>query len=326
MAASFLLFVSIRADCMKRWLSIVTLLVLLVVIAVYYWQQPQFIVILKEVSLSTIFLLVVTRFLFLGPNGLFLRVLAARFDIHLTLKEWIGLPFVTALGNYITPFSGGMVVRATYLKKRHDFPYSNFAAILGSNYLISFWVIGITGVFAMLLIPFEVGQSQWLLGGWFVVVVVGLSLLFLIPAFKVPGDNRISKLINASLEGWQLIKGDKVLIFKLVLFTLAQIFFNTASFWLAYQNFGEAVSFLSILVISLFSFFSILINITPSNLGVSEAAITLASTLLGTSAGVGLTVALLIRATTILVVFTLGPFFSYLLTRELSAVAVNKAN
>jgi uncharacterized membrane protein YbhN (UPF0104 family) len=95
---------------------------------------------------------------------------------------------------------------------------------------------------------------------------------------------------------------------------------------LAFQGFGEPVSFLSVLVISLFSYFSILINITPSNLGISEATITLASTLLGTSAGAGLTVSLLIRATTILVVFTLGPIYSYLLTRELTAVPANEAN
>lgn len=311
---------------MKRWLSIAILLVLLVVIVVYYLQQPELIAVLRQVSLSTVLLLAVTRLLFLGTNGLFLNALAARFDIHLTLKEWLGLPFVTALGNYITPFSGGMVARATYLKKRHNFPYSKFGAILASNYLISFWVIAIIGGFTMLLIPVDDRQNQWLLGGWFFAIGIGLSLLFLIPSFKVPSGNRILKMVNNALTGWQLIKGDKILILKIVLFTLVQIFFNTTSFWLAYQSFGEAVSPFSILVISLFSFFSILINITPSNLGIGEATITLASTLLGTTVGAGLTVALLIRAATILIVFTLGPLFSFLLTREISAVPVNEAN
>ncbi len=311
---------------MKKWLSIAILLILLVLIAIYYWQQPELIDILKNVSLSTILLLALTRILFLGTNGLFLQALATRFDINLNLKEWTGLPFVTSLGNFMTPMSGGMFARATYLKKRHNFPFSKFAALLASNYLISFWVIGIVGFFTILFIPIEDGQNQWLIGGWFAAVVIGLSLLFLIPAFKFPGDNRFFKLANSAIEGWQLIKGNRFLLFKIVVFTLASIVFNTASFWLAFQGFGEPVSFLSVLVISLFSFFSILINITPSNLGITEATITLASTLLGTSAGAGLTVSLLIRATTILVVFTLGPIYSYLLTRELSAVPANEAN
>jgi len=62
-------------------------------------------------------------------------------------------------------------------------------------------------------------------------------------------------------------------------------------------------------MISLIAVFSLLVNITPANLGVQEAVVSIASGGLGQGVGEGLVVVLLIRAATMLLIFTLGPIF-----------------
>jgi len=60
-----------------------------------------------------------------------------------------------------------------------------------------------------------------------------------------------------------------------------------------------------------------LIYITPGNLGVQEIIISITSGFLGTGLGKGLLVALLIRATTLIPVFSLGMIYSILLANDL---------
>jgi hypothetical protein len=64
--------------------------------------------------------------------------------------------------------------------------------------------------------------------------------------------------------------------------------------------------------------FSLLVRITPGNLGIQEAVVSLSSGLLGIGTGQGLLVSLLIRVATMIPTFTLGPVFSFLLTRKLA--------
>jgi uncharacterized protein (TIRG00374 family) len=310
---------------MKRWVSIFILVAFVVVAAIYLINQPELIEVLKEVSPYTIILLIFVRLMYLATNGLFLSLFASKFNIQLRFIEWFGLPMVTSFGNYITPFSGGLFARAAYLKRRHDFSYGSFATLLASNYLIAFWVVGFVGFISVFFIPGMTQSNRLLVGGWFLAVVVGITILFLVPTMKIPGKNRLSNLVNTSLAGWQLIRVDRFLVLKLAFLTLVNILLDSFAFWLAYQAVNETVHFLAIILISMLSSFSILINITPANLGINEAAITLASTLLGTGTGTGLVVALLMRATTILVVFTLGPTFSYLLARELTDQSVDNS-
>jgi uncharacterized membrane protein YbhN (UPF0104 family) len=79
------------------------------------------------------------------------------------------------------------------------------------------------------------------------------------------------------------------------------------------------IPFRTALLIYLLSSFSVLINITPGNLGVQEVITSLAAEILGVGADTGLLASLIIRAITILAALTFGPIFSYLLSKELAA-------
>ncbi|MDO9529023.1 MAG: lysylphosphatidylglycerol synthase transmembrane domain-containing protein [Syntrophales bacterium] len=302
----------------RIWLIVATG-AFVVLIAVYINSQRHLLEYLKNVNLSTVAYLMVIMILFQITNGLILKEIASKFNIRLISKEWFGLPFVTAMGNYITPFSGGMIARASYLKYRHSFPYARFVSVLGASYLIYFWVAGIAGIITLML-PFERSMLYWELILFFAGVVLVISSLAMLPTIKIPGNNWVAVSLNNAIDGWTLIKRDSLLLVKLALYTLANILLTGLTFWLAFVALSDSsLSFGTIFLISLFSSFSILLKITPGNLGISEAIITLSSGILGVGAGLGLLASLLIRAVSLIPIFALGPIFSFVLTRELTA-------
>ena len=301
----------------RRLWSIIVLVLVVAAMAWYLNSQRQMLSAFGQVSLLAIGYLVVTRLLFLGVNGLFLREFASKFGVRLTLKEWFGLSVVTTMGNYITPFSGGMIARAAYLKQRHQLPYAQFVTLLASNYLINFGVIGAVG--ALILLTFgEAIRFYWQVFVFFMLVFISIVVLILFPATRLPWKNRVAKAVNVSFEGWLLVKNDPILLARLVACTLVNILLTGLSLWIAYDALGSRISFRSALLIGLLTSFSLLVRITPGNFGIQEAVVSLASGLLGIGMGQGLLAALLIRGATMIPAFTLGPVFSFLLTRKLA--------
>lgn len=307
----------------RQLLSIGVLLAISCAIAWYLKSNPDLLRLLVDISFIQACWLMILRVLFMTMNGLFLKAFAGKFGVRLKAIEWFGLAVVTTMGNYITPFSGGLVVRAAYLKNRHGFPYAQFASLLASNYLVAYWVIGVVGTLALLTFG-KALRFYWQVFVFFVAVVVSISALVLSPSVRLPWKNRVAKVVNTSLEGWGVVKSDWPLLARLVAYTLVNMLLNGVSFWVAYDALGSPVSFRPALLIGLLASFSILTNVTPGNLGIQEAVVSLSSGLLGTGTGQGLLVALLLRAVTLVWVFTLGPVFSYLLAQNLNESGVSR--
>ncbi len=299
----------------QKILAIATLIFIVVGIGFYLSNNQNLLLSLKNIPISCILILLVIQVLLLVTNGLFLKALTLKFNIHLKMMEWFGLAAVTTMGNYVTPFSGGLLFRATYLKHQHSFSFTKFVTLIYANYLINFWVIGIIGALSILLVD-PTGTNRMVLL-FFLMVVLILSIIILLPVKKIPGKSKLNRMINSSIDGWLLIKRDKKLLTQLISYTLANIILNTLAFWVACGALGFTISLFASVIISLVAAFSIVIKITPANLGIHEAIIGFAAPLIGIGAGEGLMTALVIRGTGIIVIFSLGTLFSYLLTKQL---------
>ena len=299
-------------------LSIFVFFVVACVIGLYLKSNNELLRPILNISLINTLLLIALTVMLTGTNGLFLKAFAAKFGIGLHFSEWFGLVMITAMGNHLTPFAGGMIARATYLKHRHAFSYAKFITLITANYLVIFWVVGMMGVLTMIIF-YNSSRFFWQVTLFFVSVVIAISGLVMIRRAKIPWNNWLTELINTALDGWDLIKNDKSLLVKLITCSLINIVLNGFLFLVAYNATGSAAPFTTALLVSLLSVFSLLIRITPGNFGIQEAIISLSSEVLGAGAGIGLLVSLQIRAASLIPAFTLGPIFSFLLSRELTA-------
>jgi uncharacterized membrane protein YbhN (UPF0104 family) len=299
-----------------RYLLIIALLLLsLAGIALYLWHNQQLVILLANLSWQTAIFLVILRLLFVGLNGLFLKLFAAKLNVTLAWHEWIGLPFVTTMGNYLTPLSGGMLARAAYLKNRHGLSYTHFTTLLAANYLLTFWVATLTG-FCLMPFLWQQARTPWLMLLFFIVSWVLLSMVLIMPIPQLSSTRRVVRMFNQALVGWRTVRDDHRLMWQLVILTMVSLLLNAAAFWLAYCALQVKISVPAALMISLSTVFSTLTTITPGNFGIREAFISFMSEIVGVGVGTGLLVALLIRGGTLVSAFTLGPLFSAVLARE----------
>lgn len=121
---------------MNKKIQILVLIILIACFAVYCYQHiDEFrqLNIVNAIYFVPLFFLYV---LFFINNGLILKYFLEPFDIRLRFKEWFGLSVITTMGNYLTPFRGGAVARAVYLKKKHKFSYSYFLSTLSGIYIV----------------------------------------------------------------------------------------------------------------------------------------------------------------------------------------------
>jgi len=311
---------------MKRiaWPVLSTTLVM-IIIAGFLYRERDTLAALQGVSVRFILLLMSLQGAVLVVNGVALCILAAKFNIHLKAREWLGLSFMTTLGNMIAPLSGGLIARAAYLKHRHGFSYTQFVTSLTANYLINFIMVSVSGLIVLTALhrPFT---YFWELTCVFLITLLILICLMLTPPRELTWNNRLIHKINDAIRGWSDIKGDPALVLRLSFCTLLNILLGGVIYQAAYRSYGLAVSFDLSLLVYLLASFSILVNLTPGNFGIQEVIVAVTSELFGVGAAYGVIVSLLLRLTGLMVAFIPGLLFSYLLSRELKAKRVPTAH
>ncbi len=117
-------------------------------------------------------------------------------------------------------------------------------------------------------------------------------------------------------EGWDILFAHPRRLTYSALLLCANILLATLSLMIASAIFGHAVGFVPALLIAALSSFSILLAITPGNVGILEGVIAFGFSLFDYGFGHGLAVAVLCRAVSMINVFLVGPPMTYLLLRK----------
>ena len=297
-----------------RAISLALLGIALAAIGWYIHTHRQLLQLLLDVPPGSAVILFLLAAATLGSNGLSLKVLAAKYGVELRPREWFGLSAVTTMGNYITPFSGGMVARATYLKQRHAFPYTSFLSLTAANYLIVFGLIGLLGLLSMISLSSTAHDSPLLLL-FFAAASSAVAALVFVPSNSA-AVHPLPARLKSALAGWGEVRGDGKLVAKLASLTLMNALLGALMYYTAFHALGYPVPARVALVIYLVTSFSLFINLTPGNLGIQEAVAGLSAGMLGAGADLGLLASLMTRAAMVASSFALGPFFSVALTRE----------
>lgn len=263
-----------------------------------------------------LFIFVIISISNIFSNGLLLDILTSAFGIKLKLRESFGLAMITRFYNTITPAHGGMGVRAIYLKKKHEFPYVHFLATLSAIYVIIFLIGSFVGLLSIFFIWLYYGLFNWIIFYLFLVIFVVLSCAIIfspkLPEAKNKWLNRFIKVIN----GWHLIKDNKKIIFVTALISLIQLVLGAVNFMILYSIFDIQLSFFKALFIASIGSIAILVSITPGNLGIGDAINIFSAAIIGVGLTEAVAATILGRAINLLIIFILGPIFSYILLKH----------
>ncbi len=301
---------------LKSTISIIILLALLFFAGKYVYDNIH---IFRELSIvNPLFLAIIPLLLLINllVTGMMNAQPLRPLGVHLKTWEEFQLAIVTRFYNLITPFRGGMAARAVYLKKRYKFPYTDFLATLAASYVLIFLVSGLAGLFASYAIYKTTGQVSWIISGIFMAIT--LSMLFIIifsPRIRETRHNWLNRFIRV-INGWHLIRKDSRVILATLFFSFMQLLIGSTMLYLQFRVFGIQVPFISTLFISSLNSIGILLAITPAGLGITEAITVFSASTLGILPAQSLSAALLGRAISLIVLFILGPIFSWVLLKR----------
>jgi len=298
-------------------LSLTILVVVVVILGIYGWSHRDIFSAIVAVRWPFLLYLLFMWVPSMLISGLRTKIFLDFFKIDLRFREWFGLSIITNMTNYLTPLQGGAAMRAIYLKKEHGFSYSAFATLLLASYVLSFLVTGMMGMAVVGALYLKYGAFDLKIFLLFLAVfLIVITFIILSPSI-LPTQNRFKNTLRNVLEGWRRIKSDWGLLYKISLLIGVGAVMTGVRLYLGYKALSLNADFLPVLLLGIVSQYTIFIKITPGNLGIFEGVIALVSGIVGIGFDEGLAVATLLRGVNMVMVFTLGPLFSYLLTREL---------
>lgn len=260
-------------------------------------------------------LLVIAMPVYFFSQAILLKFILEPFDIRLKFKEWFGLTLITMMGNFIIPFSG-LGFRSIYLKKVHHFDYRHFISTLSAIWAVNFLVFTIAGIVVLLTKQLRTGTTDIALLIFLVIIFLGCLLIILVPFRPFKTSNRYLEKINLFLESWKKVKTNRHLIWQLFYWSVIELILYAATFYFAFKTFNFPISFFNCLLPASLADFSLFLRLLPGSFGVYEGAIIFSVKALGLSIAQGLTVTALTRLVNFFWVFSLGFFFSLILSRK----------
>lgn len=301
----------------KAWLKWALLLLTFGVIVNYFFNRPEVLGVVQEVNPNNILVLAGISCLCLLSYGLILNSLLRTFNISVPMHECFGIFSLSALGNYVTSFGGGTIGKAVYLKRRYRFPYTDFLASMSATHILNLFLASLLGCSVVSL-------TDWVSPSWGATAMAGfllsgfLTFGLLVYPFKFEINRiKIFKVMADVVDGWNIIKRDKGLIIKISLLLLVNHLLAAAELFAGYSAFSISVSIADVILLGVISCFSMVIRVTPANLGIHEVLVALSSHLLGVGFEEGLLAAGLLRVVSLFIaILSAGTFGAFLLLKE----------
>ncbi|MCP4653773.1 MAG: flippase-like domain-containing protein [Candidatus Omnitrophica bacterium] len=299
--------------------TIISAVTLLTLVALFIYYLKTNISDFKQLTLVSPYLLIVLIIIFVSRYFIISQIsiiLLKQLSTRLFYKEAYALSVITGFYNLITPFLGGIAARAVYLKKKHKFPYVNFLATLSASYILLFLFASFMGVISTLLIYLSTETFPLIIflifNGIFLVL---LFTVILSPKLKERKNKWLNRFIEV-INGWHLIKDNKKVVLSVAALLLVQLLLSSLMLFLQFKIFGIDIGFTKVIFLISIGTIGMILTITPANLGIDEAIIVFSASTIGITPAQALAVALLGRAISLVVLFILGPIFSYTLIKS----------
>lgn len=236
--------------------------------------------------------------------GARLKFLTEPFGVNLSLKEGTGLSVVQAYGNVVA-IKGGTAGIAYYLYSKKNFGLDRFLSITGGGFVVTTLSIGAAGLMGVGLASLSsgVGPEIPLL---FSAFLLGAFALVIIPRFRLP-SSKITNFINSIAEGWDVLRGSRVNLIRLVAIEVAILMSFALRYFIAFRGFSQPIRLSQAFLLAPPAYLSLMLNVTPAGLGVREPALAYMSGILGYTVKGGLGAAVLDSAVMVIISLVLGP-------------------
>jgi uncharacterized protein (TIRG00374 family) len=300
----------------KKLISTIVLLITLALAFYYIKNNLEYFKQLQVINPLYILILIILLLSLYFIIGLITKGILKPLGVNLSKKEAFKVSVMTGFYNLITPFRGGLVSRAVYLKKKYEFPYPTFLSTVAATYVLEFFIASLAGIIATYLIYLATGIFSILLFFIFLGMFLGMFFVILFsPKLKERNNKWLNRFIKV-INGWHILKRDKKLLTNVSFLIFIKLLIASIMLFLQFKIFGLGITYIKTIFLTAIGNLGILINITPAGLGINEAITVFSALTIGITAVESLSAAIFGRLVVTLVLFILGPIFTYYLLKK----------
>ncbi|MFO1258460.1 MAG: lysylphosphatidylglycerol synthase transmembrane domain-containing protein [Gammaproteobacteria bacterium] len=278
---------------------------------VFHHFETQFRTSFSVLSWSHFLILNFLQVIIIGCGGLPFKTLCLALNINIRFRDWLGLSFAASLLNQALPYRPGLAFRFFYLKAHYQLNGPAFGAV-SFIYLILMTLSAIVlGFLACLFsnLPTELEDKLLPALGVFSLAIMILILI------KWWSKGQIIRLPGIP-ECHKIVQHPRYLIWS-TFYVIFALLIGSLSFYLIFNEIRVPLPFSQcVFLISLLSI-SMLVPITPGNLGIAETIIGSLTHLLYGDFTQGFMAVILFRLSQLTVSLTLGgPFLTYFVSNK----------
>ncbi len=227
--------------------------------------------------------------------------------------ESVGISSIAAFFNLFIP-QGTTIIKAVYLNKRYNVPYSKAPALF-LGILVIFLLVG-SGFLLLSNSILLVMKETIPIVIWIVAIVVSFSGFLLIVDIPKTLFSR-NKLINGLLanfsDGWRELRTNKSCLIRASFYQIVIFSCSGMSMAVAYRALGININPLFAVSLSAVYLCSTILTIIPGNFGIQESIFGVLSSQMGLAFSQGVIISTLIRLIGIIMLFVSFPISWYFL-------------
>ncbi len=269
---------------------------------------------LAHIGLIHVVLLALINIVLLFNNGYFLKECLTAFCVRISFLEYFSISNFSTFLNYVVPFRGGLGFRALYLKKKHGLDFGKFATIIAGTVVVYAFIISVLGLLCVVIVWVRFNLLDYISLIGFLILCACLSCAVFFPLTAYLTKHQWLNKILQVVTDWDCMRKDRRLLRRLSLVALNNSVFAALLSWVAFDAIGRDLDFFIVLYITTVSGLAALIGITPGAIGILEATMLFIGNQLGVSSSDILMVALINRASAVIVTAALVPFTTYILS------------
>jgi uncharacterized membrane protein YbhN (UPF0104 family) len=246
------------------------------------------------------------------------------FKVKLKPSHWIGIGYINTMFNYILPFKSGVAIKSLFLKNKYNFKISHCLSIMIYIHFSLLKILLFLSTITFLTLKLQNNTIIPNLNVFLLISITSYIFALFIPKilkniyFSINTThndilNRLKNISNLLVEGILKISKKKKLALIVTFSNILIIFIQFLRLFSAYKAVSDNTSIFHTMFINILYCLSSFIHLTPGNLGLQEIIISLSSTLINVSKEEGLIASGIIRIVALVIVFTVGPMFYFLL-------------
>lgn len=235
---------------------------------------------IEEIPWQVVFILFGMESVFLVSNAAILRLLAGAYGVALAKGDALALTTLSGVANYVAPFQAGTAFRAVYLRQTHGLRLSSYVALSAVTTLLNLVLLSLGGGVCLLVVGSAVSPFFPILIGGVAFVAMGLLAWATVSARgssadepATASDSRVVAVLYRIAYGVRLLFRSPRTLVLLALLLFINSLILTSELFITLHFLGKGIPFVSTYLANSMRVVTILVSLTPGNLGVVESAL-----------------------------------------------------